>query len=70
MLMMNQISAGIDDQETIDEMCVNVIRDMNEFGVCVLDNFIGEEKGRKVLEEVKQMYSAGFFKVSCLREFF
>lgn len=62
--LLNRISGGIEDQETIDEMCVNVIRDMNEFGVCVLDNFLGDERGLKVLDEVKSMYNAGFFKVS------
>lgn len=40
---------------------------MNEYGVCVLDNFIGQEKGLQVLQEVKSMYSAGFFKVSAER---
>lgn len=45
-------------------MSLSVIRDMNEFGVCVLDNFIGEERGKKVLEEVHNMYNAGYFKVN------
>jgi hypoxia-inducible factor prolyl hydroxylase len=45
-------------------MSLNVIRDMNEFGVCVLDNFIGEERGKKVLEEVHNIHNAGYFKVS------
>jgi hypoxia-inducible factor prolyl hydroxylase len=49
-------------------MCSNLVRDMNEYGVCVLDNFIGEERGEKVLEEVKSMYTAGYFKV-CLTFF-
>lgn len=44
-------------------MCNNLVRDMNEYGVCVLDNFIGQEKGLQVLQEVKSMYSAGYFKV-------
>lgn len=37
---------------------------MNEYGVCVLDNFIGEVKGLQVLQEVKSMYTAGFFQVT------
>ena len=45
-------------------MCSNLVRDLNEYGVCVLDNFIGEERGIKVLEEVKSLRTAGFFKVS------
>lgn len=53
----------IDDLYGLEEMCSNLVRDMNEYGVCVLDNFIGEERGVKVLQEVKSMYSAGYFKV-------
>lgn len=44
-------------------MCSSLIRDMNEYGVCVMDNFIGPERGAKVLQEVNSMYSAGYFKV-------
>jgi hypothetical protein len=54
---------AIDEQYGLEEMCTNLVRDMNEYGVCVLDNFIGEEKGMQVLEEVKSMYTAGYFKV-------
>jgi hypoxia-inducible factor prolyl hydroxylase len=53
----------MDDQYGLEEMCTNLIRDMNEYGVCVLDNFLGEEKGSQVLKEVKAMYTAGYFKV-------
>ncbi|XP_076234944.1 HIF prolyl hydroxylase [Calliopsis andreniformis] len=49
-------------EELIDEICRNVIRDMNEYGVCVVDNFLGTEKGLAVLNEVLNMYSAGLFK--------
>lgn len=52
----------MDDEYGLEEMCSNLIRDMNEYGVCVLDNFIGQEKGLRVLQEVKSMYSAGYFK--------
>lgn len=55
---------AIDDQYGLEEMCSNLIRDMNEYGVCVLDNFIGQDKGLQVLQEVKSMYAAGYFKVS------
>lgn len=44
-------------------MCSNLIRDMNEYGVCVLDNFLGHERGMEVLGEVINMYSAGVFEV-------
>lgn len=58
----------LDDQYGLEEMCSNLVRDMNEYGVCVLDNFIGEDKGLQVLDEVKSMYSAGYFKVSFIVE--
>lgn len=47
-------------------MCTNLIRDMNEYGVCVLDNFLGYEKGLQVLKEVNDMHASGVFKVSFL----
>ncbi|XP_029036671.1 egl nine homolog 1 [Osmia bicornis bicornis] len=49
-------------EELIDEICRNVIRDMDEYGMCVVDNFLGAEKGLAVLNEVLNMYSAGLFK--------
>ncbi|XP_066586936.1 egl nine homolog 1-like [Prorops nasuta] len=49
-------------EELIDEICRNVIRDMDEYGVCVVDNFLGTDKGLAVLNEVLNMYSAGMFK--------
>ncbi|KAK9501711.1 hypothetical protein O3M35_012387 [Rhynocoris fuscipes] len=35
---------------------------MNAYGVCVVDNFLGKAKGSLVLNEVKQMHSAGMFR--------
>ncbi|XP_017879858.1 egl nine homolog 1 isoform X1 [Ceratina calcarata] len=49
-------------EKLIDDMSRNVIRDMNEYGMCVVDNFLGAEKGLAVLNEVLNMYSAGLFK--------
>lgn len=46
----------------IDDICRNVIRDMDEYGVCVVDNFLGTDKGHTVLNEVLNMYCAGMFK--------
>ncbi|XP_012275575.1 egl nine homolog 1 [Orussus abietinus] len=46
----------------IEDICRNVIRDMDEYGVCVVDNFLGIDKGSAVLNEVLNMYSAGLFK--------
>ncbi|XP_020291080.1 egl nine homolog 1 isoform X2 [Pseudomyrmex gracilis] len=49
-------------EEFINKICQYVIRDMNEYGVCVVDKFLGKEKGLAVLNEVLDMYSAGLFK--------
>lgn len=49
-------------EHVTDEMCRNVIRDMNAYGVCVVDNFLGDERGRTVLSEVLDMYTKGIFK--------
>lgn len=46
----------------LDEVCRNVVRDMDAYGVCVVDNFLGDERGRCVLGEVLDMYSSGVFK--------
>lgn len=50
------------EQAIIDEVCRNVIRDMDAYGVCVVDNFLGHEKGMAVLSEVIGMYQTGVFK--------
>ncbi|XP_034238283.1 egl nine homolog 1 isoform X1 [Thrips palmi] len=50
------------EQEVIDEMCRIVIRDMDQFGVCVVDNFLGYKRGMSVLQEVTGMYTKGVFK--------
>ncbi|XP_011870561.1 PREDICTED: egl nine homolog 1 [Vollenhovia emeryi] len=47
--------------ELLDKICQYVIRDMDEYGVCVVDKFLGNERGLKVLNEVLNMYSAGLF---------
>lgn len=53
----------IAEQLGVEDMCNTLIRDMNEYGVCVLDNFLGHERGLQVLNEVTNMHSAGMFKV-------
>lgn len=49
-------------QEIIDVICHNVIRDMNAFGISVVDNFLGMDRGDDVLHEVLKMYNKGVFK--------
>lgn len=45
-------------------ICQRVIRDMTQYGVCVLNNFLGKERGLLVLKEVLDMYQSGIFTVS------
>lgn len=52
-----------EEQLQLEDMCHNLISDLNSYGVCVLDSFVGEQRGLKVLSEVKEMYTAGKFKV-------
>lgn len=51
------------EQFSIEEMCTNLVNDMNEYGVCVIDNFLGYDKGLQVLQEVNDLNTAGVFKV-------
>lgn len=44
------------------DLCRNIIRDMDLYGVCVLDNFLGYERGMTVLNEVLNLYNMGVFK--------
>ncbi|XP_051158957.1 egl nine homolog 1 [Leptopilina boulardi] len=46
----------------LDDVCKGVITDMNLFGLCALDRFMGDEIGAAVLNEVLNVYSAGLFK--------
>lgn len=50
------------EQHVTEEMCRNVIRDMDSYGVCVVDNFLGQQRGRAVLTEVLDMHTKGIFK--------
>lgn len=45
-------------------ICQRVIKDMTQYGVCVLNNFLGKERGLLVLNEVLEMYRSGIFTVS------
>lgn len=42
-------------------ICQRVIKDMTQYGVCVLNNFLGKERGLLVLNEVLEMYRSGIF---------
>ncbi|XP_015924004.2 egl nine homolog 1 [Parasteatoda tepidariorum] len=42
-------------------ICSNVISDMNKYGICVLDKFMGDKLGNRILSEVKHLYAQGIF---------
>lgn len=44
------------------QMCANVINDLNTFGICVIDNFLGNERGSLIVDEVNHLYGLGGFK--------
>lgn len=54
----------LEEQINLEEICQNLIKDMNEYGVCVMDDFLGQRKGLNILEEVERMHASGLFKVS------
>ena len=39
-----------------------VVKCLNDYGICVVDNFLGEEKGNKILQDVIEIQHAGSFK--------
>lgn len=53
----------MDSTDPCYQICQQVIKDMNQYGVCVLNNFLGREKGLLVRQEVLDMYSSGIFMV-------
>lgn len=44
-----------------EELCRNIINDMNQYGLSVVDDFLGVEKGMEILGEVHNLYCAGVF---------
>lgn len=62
-----QNSYHMDASDPCYEICQRVIRDMTQYGVCVLDNFLGKERGQLVLNEVLTMYKSGIFQVSFIK---
>lgn len=47
---------------SLQAICKNVAKDLNKFGICVLDKFLGEKLGNLILEEVGNLYGKGIFK--------
>lgn len=42
-------------------MCQYVIRDMDRYGICVIDNFAGRDVGTAIVDEVQALYGSGRF---------
>ncbi|GBO14115.1 Egl nine 1 [Araneus ventricosus] len=55
-------STGLMQCASLQDICENIVRDLNSFGICVLDNFIGARQGTLILNEVKNLYYKGIFK--------
>lgn len=47
---------------SLNDICSNVIHDLNTYGICVMDNFIGTNCGNIILQEVQNLYTKGIFK--------
>ncbi|KAH8340610.1 hypothetical protein KR059_002442 [Drosophila kikkawai] len=52
---------GSGSERRYEDLCRNIISDMNKYGLSVVDDFLGVETGLKILNEVRSMYNAGAF---------
>ncbi|KAH8241205.1 hypothetical protein KR032_002114 [Drosophila birchii] len=52
---------GSGSERRYEDLCRNIINDMNQYGLSVVDDFLGMETGLKILNEVRSMYNAGAF---------
>ncbi|KAH8294751.1 hypothetical protein KR018_002487, partial [Drosophila ironensis] len=52
---------GSGSERRYEDLCRNIISDMNQYGLSVVDDFLGTERGLKILNEVRSMYNAGAF---------
>jgi len=48
--------------EWLSRICSFVARDLDRYGICVMDNFLGGERGAQVLEAVRRMHDKGVFR--------
>lgn len=57
----NQKEVEFDGDHVLQSICLSFIEDMNTFGISVLDDFLGNERGNLVYEEVINLHRAGLF---------
>ncbi|KAK8728275.1 hypothetical protein OTU49_009207 [Cherax quadricarinatus] len=53
---------GVISQEWFSKVMQPVISDLNKYGVCVVDNFLGLERAEQILKEVGTLHSRGVFR--------
>jgi len=51
----------VSNTESVRLLCKHIIKDMHRFGICVVDNFFGVQKGEAILNEVIAMHESGVF---------
>lgn len=54
-------TAYLDQNHRVQDLPEVIVRDLNNYGLCVLDDFLGDQRAQKVLSEVLAMYSEGKF---------
>ena len=50
------------DRQWIVKTVNIVIEHLNKYGACVIDEFLGEERGSEILENVKKLQDAHLFR--------
>ena len=47
--------------EWMTQICHYVVRDLEKYGICVVDNFVGKERAELIHRSVSSMYHSGIF---------
>ena len=47
--------------EHVTQVCQYVVRDLDEYGICVVDNFMGQDRAECILKTVTSMHNSGIF---------
>jgi len=56
-----QFDSSIDMKTWLNSSVRTLIEHLNRYGVCVVDNFLGDEKGSKLLDEIWRMQKREYF---------